>query len=98
MESLLIVCIAVAFLGLLGLNIYFRARVLKAYRLLVRGRVEFDATDMLSQEKIEKIVRENPAHEQEIRAFTGGIRRSMSLATLLILLITCLGAVLMWYR
>lgn len=95
---MLIVCIGAAFLGLLGLNIYFRARVLKAYRLLVRARVEFDATDMLSKEKIEQIVADHPDHEQAIRDFTGGIRRSMSLASALIVLITALGATLMWYR
>jgi hypothetical protein len=83
---------------MLGVNIIFRARVLEAYRSLQRNGVEFDGTDMLSQARIEELVGRFPEHESDIRQFTGGIRRSMSLASGLIVLITLLGAVLMWYR
>ena len=98
MEITLIVFIAAAFLGLLGLNIYFRAKVLRSYRKLVRARVDFDAKDMLNQSKIEEIVARYPKSEEDIRQFTGGIRRSMSIASGLIVLISALGATLMWYR
>lgn len=97
-ETTLIVLIAAAFLALLGLNVYFRARVLRAYRELHRAGVDFDARDMLTQPRIEEIVARYPAHEDAIRRFTGGIRRSMSIASALIVLITALGATLMWYR
>ena len=97
-ESLLIVLIAAAFLGMLGVNVLFRARVLKAYRSLQRNGIEFDGSDMLTQARIEELVGRFPDHEADIRQFTGGIRRSVSLASALIVLITLLGAVLMWYR
>ena len=98
METAIIIAIAVAFAGMLFVNIYFRVRVLKAYKKLVKARVEFDATDMLNERRIDEIVRRYPQHEQIIRDFTGGIRSSMSIATALIVLITALGATLMWYR
>ena len=95
---MLIVAIAAAFIAMLGVNVIYRARVLKAYRKLHRAGVEFDGTDMLSEQRITALVQRFPQHEAEIRAFTGGIRRSLSLATGLIVLITALGATLMWYR
>ena len=98
MEQILIGAIALAFCGMLAVNVIFRARVLKAYRRLHRAGVEFDGTDMLSSARINELIRKFPGHESDIRSFTGGIRRSLSLATALIVLITALGATLMWYR
>jgi len=83
---------------MLFVNVYFRAQVIKAYKKLQRGQVEFDGTDMLTQARIEELVARYPAQEEAIRQFTGGIRRTMSLASALIVLITLLGGVLMWYR
>lgn len=98
MQTVLIAAIAVAFAGMLGVNVYFRAQVLKAYRVLVRAGVEFDGRDMLTAARVDELVARHPAHAAELRAFTGGIRRSMSMASALIVLITLLGATLMWYR
>jgi len=97
-ETTLITLIAIAFLGMLFINIFFRVKVFSAYKKLKQGRVEFDGADMLTQARIEELVERYPAQEEAIRAFTGGIRRTMSLASGLIVLITLLGAVLMWYR
>ena len=97
-EKVLIVIIAAACLGLLLVNVLFRVRVLRSYKRLVQARVEFDAREMLTAERVEAIVARHPTHERDIRAFTGGIRRSLSIATLLIVMITALGATLMWYR
>jgi len=97
-ETTLIVLIAIAFVGMLAVNVFFRARVLKAYKKLVRARVEFNGSDMLTQSRIEELVERYPAQEEAIRQFTGGIRNTMSLASGLIVLITLLGGILMWYR
>ena len=98
MQTALLVAIAAAFVGMLGVNVYFRAQVLRAYRELVRAGVEFDGRDMLTAERIEALVRRYPQQEDALRRFTGGIRRSMSMASALIVLIALLGATLMWYR
>ena len=83
---------------MLFINVYFRAQVLKAYKKLQRGGVEFEGSDMLTQARIEELVQRYPSQEEPIRQFTSGIRRTMSIASALIVLITLLGGVLMWYR
>ena len=98
MEITLITLIAAAFVSMLAVNVIFRARVLKAYRELKRAGVEFDATDMLTDAKVEALVARFPEQADPLRRFTGGIRRSMTLYTGLVFLITALGAVLMYYR
>ena len=98
METTLITLIAAAFIGMLAVNVVYRARVLKAYKELQRAGVEFDATDMLSADKVDALVARFPEQAAALRRFTGGIRRSMALYTGLIALITALGAVLMYYR
>ena len=98
METTLITLIAAAFVGMLAVNVIYRARVLKAYKELRRAGVDFDATDMLSEAKVAALVSRFPEQASALRRFTGGIRRSMALYTGLIALITALGAVLMYYR
>ncbi len=98
METSLIVLLAGCFLAILGVNVVFRARVLKAYKELQRAGIEFDASDMLNERRIEALVLRFPEQASAIRRFTGGIRRSMAMSTGLILLISLLGAVLMYYR
>ena len=98
MQGTLITLIAVAVVAMIGVNVYFRARVLRAYRQLSRAGVEFDARDMLTEARVRDLIRQFPSHEVAIRQFTGGIRNSMTIATALIAAITLLGAVLMWYR
>ena len=98
METTLLVLIAAAFISMLAVNVIFRARVLKAYKELRRAGVEFDATDMLTEAKVEALVARFPQQASALRRFTGGIRQSMALYTGLVFLITALGAVLMYYR
>ena len=83
---------------MLFVNVYFRARVLKAYKELNRAGIEFDARDMLNETKIASLVARYPEQGGAIRQFCGGIRKSMSMASGLILLITLLGAILMYFR
>ncbi len=98
METTLIVGIALCFLGMLAVNVLFRVKVLKAYQELQRAGVEFDATDMLNSARVQELVRRFPQQESAIRRFTSGIRRTMTMSTGLIALITILGAVLMYTR
>jgi len=84
---------------MLFLNLYFRARVLKAYRVLVQNRVEFDHRHVFSREKMEReVIPRYPHVADEIRAFSGFLQKSIRMATVLVALITLFGAVLMYYR
>ncbi len=99
MEIILIFFIIGLFIALLFLNVYFRLKVLKAYKSLVQHRVQFDAKDVFNRQRIvDEIVPRYPQHEELILSFIDHIRYSVRIAMLLILLITIFGAVLMYYR
>lgn len=97
-RNILIVLVLSAFAAILVLNFYFRARVLRAYRHLVQNRIQFQATDVFSAAKIDAIVAQHPEHEVHIRKFMNNIRRSVQLASVLIMLITAFAAILMFSR
>lgn len=98
MLALLITIVIVLFMAMLFLNLYFRAKVLRAYRILVRGRVAFTAAQIMSAQRTEEeIIPEYPDYAGAIRDFGGYLRRSIRMATVLLFLITLFGGILMWY-
>ncbi|MEZ4932568.1 MAG: hypothetical protein R2788_10670 [Saprospiraceae bacterium] len=99
MFNLLTSLIIGLFVAMLFLNVYFRVKVMKSYKKLVQKRVEFGFKDLLNKEKIEReVIPKYPHAEKDIREFTNHIRYSVKMGTVLIVLITAFGAVLMWYR
>ena len=87
------------FVAMLFLNVYFRVKVLKSYKKLVQQRVEFGVKDILNKQKIEQeVIPKYPHAAKDIREFTNHIRYSVKMGSVLIVLITAFGAVLMWYR
>ena len=99
MQTLLMVVICVLFVAMLGVNLYFRAKVLRAYGVLVRNEVDFTPAQIMSATRVEdEIVPAYPAHAAAIRDFSAYLRRSIQMTTVLMFLITAFGAVLMWYR
>ena len=99
MYILLISIVWGIFAAILFLNIYIRVKAFKYYRKLVAARVEFGASHIFNQEKMEKeIYPKYPKNREDIDAFVGHIRKSMRIATILIALITVFGGILMYYR
>jgi hypothetical protein len=97
--TLLISIIIGLFVGMLFVNVYFRAKVLKSYGILVRNKVEFGAAHIFNQKKLEEeIYPRYPAFRHEIDSFIRHMRYSIKMATVLIALITAFGAVLMYFR
>ena len=95
----LVILLASLFLAMLVLNVYFRVRVFKAYKTLVQNRVDFSPRQIMSKRRVEEeVVPEYPQHAEAIRAFSSNLRRSIRMGTVLLLLITLFGGVLMWYR
>jgi len=83
------------FIALLFLNIYFRVKVLKNYRVLVQNRVQFDKSHMMNLEKLEQeIIPRYPKFSKEIRGFVHNIRFSVKIAVVLVILITIVGTLL----
>ena len=87
------------FVTMLFVNVYFRAKVLKTYGRLVRNRVEFGAAHIFNKKKMEdEILPKYPHMRQDILDFTNHMQYSIKMASVLIVLITLFGAVLMYFR
>ncbi len=99
MTVVLMFFIGAVFLALLFLNLYFRIKVLKSYKILVQNRVDFEAKWILNEKRMEsEVIPHHPRMADEIRTFSKHIRFSMKIASILITLITILGAILMYYK
>lgn len=99
MFTFLITLVIGLFVAMLFLNVYFRVKVLKMYKILVQNEVEFGAKHLFNQQKMEEEVFPKYPHlRKEIETFTSHIRYSMKMATVLLALITLFGAILMYYR
>jgi hypothetical protein len=99
MYNLLISIVIGLFVAMLFVNVYFRAKVLKLYGVLVRNKVEFGAAHIFNRQKLEaEILPRYPQFRNEIEGFIRHMRYSIRMATVLILLITAFGAILMYFR
>ncbi len=99
MYTILVVSIIGFVVVMLFVNIYFRVKVMKHYKILVQNKVEFPAKYILNKKKIEEeVLPKYPKFEKDILAFCNNIQNSVQMASVLIALITLFGAVLMYYR
>lgn len=99
MYEILIFLIIGLFAAMLFLNIYFRVKVLKAYKILVQNQINFKAKHVFNSKKMKKeILPLYPQFENEILTFSSHIQYSIRMATVLMVLITLFGGVLMYYR
>ena len=98
MQILLITLVIAAFVCILFLNFYYRVRVLKAYKVLVKNKIQFDPKDIFDDKRIEETKKRYPNFSTEIHNFMHNIRKSVQLASVLIFLITAFAAILMFIR
>ena len=99
MYILLLSIVIGLFVAMLFVNLYFRAKVLKVYGVLVRNRVQFGAAHIFNRQKLEEeILPQYPKFRNEIESFVRHIRYSIRMATVLLVLITAFGAILMYFR
>lgn len=97
--GLLLFLVIGAFAAMLFLNVYFRVKVLKSYRTLVKNRVQFGAAHLFNKQRMEEeILPQYPEMREEILTFASHLRYSIRMATVLIALITLFGAILMYFR
>lgn len=98
MYPFLVAAVLGLFAAMLFVNIYFRVKVLKAYKILVQNRVEFEPMAVFSQDRLDQEVIPNYPHlRQEIQDFANHLRYSIKMATVLLALITVFGGILMQY-
>ncbi len=99
MYTLLTTIIIGLFVAMLFVNLYFRAKVLKVYGVLVRNKVEFGAVHIFNRQRLEaEILPRYPKFRTEIETFISHIHYSIRMASVLVALITAFGAVLMYFR
>ena len=99
MFILLISVVIGLFIAMLFLNVYFRVRVLKVYKILVQNEVQFGAKHIFNKEKMEEdVIPKYPEQKENIELFVRHMQYSIRMATVLIALITLFGAILMYYR
>lgn len=99
MTQVFIYFIAGLFLALLFLNVYFRWKVIKVYKNLIKNRVEFNSVDIFKSEKnMQPVFNKYPGSKDDIRAFIHNIRLSVGMALCIIVMITLLGLILHYDR
>lgn len=82
------------FVGLFLINIYFRAKVMKAYKYLIQNNIEFKAMDVLRTSKLKNnILPKYPAHQTEIINFVTLMKKSLTLSMGVIVLIIIIGLI-----
>ena len=87
------------FIAMLFVNVYFRVKVLKTYKVLVQNRVEFGTSHIFNKAKMEaEVLPKYPHMKTEITTFVNHMQYSIKMASVLIALITLFGAVLMYFR
>lgn len=95
MVDVIVYLIIGIFLALLFLNIYFRVKVFKVYKKLVQNKIEFDSSHIFNTLKMEKeVLSKYPTFRNDILSFSGHIKKSLSIAVILVLLITIMGFIL----
>ena len=96
MYTLLITIVIGLFVAMLFVNLYLRAKVFKVYGILVRNKVEFGAAHIFNRKKLEEeILPRYPQFQNEIETFIKHMRNSIRMASVLLLLITLFGGILM---
>ncbi|MEN9415710.1 MAG: hypothetical protein RLZ62_2014 [Bacteroidota bacterium] len=99
MYTLLITIVIGLFVAMLFVNLYFRAKVFRVYGILVRNKVEFGAAHIFNRKKLEEeILPRYPQFQNEIETFIKHMRNSIRMASVLLMLITLFGGILMYFR
>ncbi|WP_353482026.1 hypothetical protein [Haliscomenobacter sp.] len=99
MMTLLLILVMALFAAMLFLNVYFRVKVFKVYKVLVQNRVEFGAAHIFNKQKMEdEIISRYPHMREPILSFVNHMQYSIRMATVLTALITLFGAILMYFK
>mgnify|MGYP000119924735 FL=1 len=99
MRLLLITIVCTLFVAMLAVNLYFRAKVLRSYRVLVQNEVDFTPGQIFSKLRVEdEIIPRYPNSAEAIRNFSNYLQLSIKMTTVLMTLITAFGGILMWFR
>lgn len=83
------------FIALLFFNLYFRVKVLRFYKILVKNRIEFGASHIFNKSRMTaEILPRYPKFKNDIEGFARHMRMSLGIAVLIVILIAILGGFL----
>ena len=84
---------------MLILNLYFRLKVMRSYRDMVKAGLEIRARDLLNKETLEtKVIPANKKYETEIRTFVKYLKNGFKMTSVLLGLVVLFGYILMKTR
>ena len=99
MLQYIILVVTAIFAVFLVFNLYFRLKLLKLYRILMREEVEFPTAYLLKPDKLkQEIVPKYPHMEKEIMGFSKHMRRSLLVAFIVFVLSLVMGYILIKSR
>lgn len=82
-------------LALLFVNIYFRNKIIKVYKVLEKNRVQFKMTDLFNKKKLEEnVLSKYPKSRQDVIDFASHMKNSLLIASLIVVTITIVGLIL----
>ena len=92
MFNVALIVITSIFIALLFLNLYFRIKLLKIYRKLVEGEVEFPTSMILKPRQLEEeIVPKYPEYRNEILSFSKHLNTSLRIAFVVFVIALSIG-------
>ncbi len=94
----LLLFIAFLFAGFFVLNLYFRIKVVGSYQRLSKARIEFGASEIFSDEKMQVVIDRHPGHEADLKQFSRYLRLSVWMASVFIVVTIMLGLILLYFR
>lgn len=97
MKSFVMVAVVVLFVCLLGLNIYFKANVIKAYKFLTNQNVNVTVGQLISKKRLDQeIIPHYPKHKDALLSLASKFRFCITYALTIIIVIAILGLSLLF--
>lgn len=97
MASFIKVAIIVLFVLLLGLNIYFKSNILKAYKMLLQKDVDFSIGQLLNKKKLQQeVLPKYPSYRNQITTLASKLKFAVVFAITIMLVLILLGGTLLF--
>ncbi|HLF62416.1 MAG TPA: hypothetical protein VI603_01625 [Saprospiraceae bacterium] len=87
--------LAVLFAGFFLLNVYFRVKIFRHYRILIDNRIDFGTAEIFSEIRMQSMIDRYPHMRVSITTFCRNMRLTMWMATVFVVLVIIFGFVLL---
>jgi hypothetical protein len=95
MKFVLVVLIITIAASLVIINIYFRSKIFREYKFLLKNKVHFSLRDALSRHKIElNVLPKYPDFQKQLLSFSNKLRLSVGILGFLFVSLTMIALIL----